>query len=163
MSAAAGTGGAAARNAAQFVKYGLCGGLATAVDLVVFYGLSLTLIPTLLPDDPLVRRFSLSGPFVAASARARNYVLARAAAFVFSNLTAYVTNVRWVFEGGRHRRHVEIGLFYLVSGFSLAVGTAVGWSLIALGGLSTSLSLLANVAASTLINYACRKYFVFRG
>ncbi len=163
VNAAAGSAGNAARSAAQFVKYGLCGGLATAVDLAVFYGLSLTLIPTLLPDDPLVRRLSLSGPFVMASARARNYVLARAIAFVFSNLTAYVTNVLWVFERGRHRRHVEVGLFYLVSGVSLAVGTAVGWSLIALGGRSTSFSLLANVAASMLINYVCRKHIVFKG
>lgn len=163
MSATAAERSAAARNLAQFVKYGLCGGLATVVDLAVFYGLSLTVIPTLLPDDPFVRRLALSGPFVSEAVRARNYVTARAIAFVFSNLTAYVTNVLWVFEPGRHRRHVEVGLFYLVSGFSLAAGTAVGWSLIHWGGLSTTVSLLANIVASTLINYACRKYFVFKG
>lgn len=162
MSADAVERSAAVRNLTQFVKYGLCGGLATVVDLAVFYALSLTVIPTLLPDDPLVQRLGLSGPFVSEAVRARNYVLARAVAFVFSNLTAYVTNVLWVFEPGRHRRHVELGLFYLVSGFSLAAGTAVGWSLIHWGGLSTTVSLLANVVASTLINYACRKYLVFK-
>jgi putative flippase GtrA len=82
---------------------------------------------------------------------------------VFSNLAAYITNVLWVFEAGRHRKHVEIGLFYIVSGFSLAVGAGIGWSLIRLGGISTSFSYAGTVAASILINYVCRKYIVFRG
>ncbi len=147
----------------QFFKYGLCGGFATVVDMAVFYAVSLTVIPALAADDPVVRRLGLTGPFADEILRPRNFAINRAIAFLFSNAAAYLTNVRWVFEPGRHRRHVEIGLFLIVSGFSMAVGLGMGWSLIHWGGFSTTFSYAGNMAASILINYACRKYVVFKG
>ncbi len=147
----------------QFTRYSLCGGFATAVDMAVFYLASLTILPALSPEDPVARWLRLSGPFVEEALRSRHFVINRVLAFVFSNLAAYVTNILWVFEPGRYRRHVEITLFFIVSGFSLAAGTAIGWSLIRLGGLSTTFSYGGNIAASVFINYACRKYIVFKG
>jgi len=147
----------------QFVRYALCGGLATAVDGAVFYLCSLTFLPALGPDDPVVRWFQFAGPLAEEAVRSRHFVINRALAFLFSNLTAYVTNVLWVFESGRHHRHVEIALFFVVSGLSLIAGTALGWGLIHLGGLSTTISYLGNIAIAILINYACRKHIVFQG
>jgi putative flippase GtrA len=68
-----------------------------------------------------------------------------------------------VFETGRHARRKEIALFYAVSLTSLALGTGLGAGMIRYGGVSTTLAYAANVVASVLINYAGRKFWVFRG
>lgn len=152
-----------AHPAVQFVKYGLCGGLATAVDMAIFFLAAWMVFPALSESDPLVRLFGLTASAVEEGVRSRYFVYDRLIAFLFSNGTAYVLNALWVFEGGRHRRHTEIALFLAVSAGSLAFGTALGWAMIRFFGLSTTVSYLGNVVASVLINYAGRKFFVFKG
>ena len=83
--------------------------------------------------------------------------------FLFSNATAYVVNVLWVFTPGRHSKGKEIALFYAVSGASFAIGTGLAWTLIRGIDMPTTYAYLVNVVASVLINYAGRKYFIFKG
>lgn len=152
-----------AHPAVQFVKYGLAGGLATAVDMLVFFALSWRILPALLEGELLVRLCGIEVVPIEEGIRLRNFVVNSAIAFLFSNLTAYVANVLWVFEPGRHHRAVEIGLFYAVSLTSVVVGTALGGALIKWFGLSTTASYVAKMFASLMINYVCRKYVIFKG
>jgi predicted MFS family arabinose efflux permease len=57
----------------------------------------------------------------------------------------------------------EILFFYLVSGISFALGSALMGFLIHHFGLMTTIAFAANVVVSLLINYALRKYFIFKG
>ena len=102
----------------QFIKYGLAGGIATVVDIVLFYVLALKVFPALTSDDKIVTLLHLNIQPVEETVRSYHYVLTRALGFLFSNFTAYITNVLWVFQPGKHSRAKEIALFYAVSGIS---------------------------------------------
>ncbi len=84
-------------------------------------------------------------------------------AFMFSNLVAYLINIYWVFVPGRHHWIIEIGLFYLVSGVAIAIGTAMMGYLIRRFGMLTTYAFGSNLVAALMINYAMRKYFIFNG
>ncbi len=149
----------------QFIKYAIAGGIATAVDISVFYFLSWRVFPALRPNDPfalLLNQLGLSILPVAEVLRGRHYVINRCITFVFSNLAAYIVNIYWVFEPGRHSKWVEVTLFYLVSLVSYTIGVTVGWLIIKVGGLETTYAYIANVIASLAINYVCRKYVIFK-
>jgi len=95
--------------------------------------------------------------------RARNSMIDNGIAFIFSNMVAYVINIYWVFEPGRHPWYIQISLFYLVSGVSVVIGTALmGW-LIRRFGMTTTYAFLANLVSALLINYAMRKFVIFNG
>lgn len=149
----------------QFLKYAIAGGIATAVDVTVFYLLSWQVFPALKEDDPVAKLILLAGLAVkpvTEALRPRNYLINRCITFFFSNFTAYIVNIYWVFEPGRHKRWVEVSLFYAVSLTSYVIGTAIGWVIIRAFGLNTTFAYAANVLASLLINYACRKYIIFK-
>ena len=84
-------------------------------------------------------------------------------AFMFSNLTAYLINIAWVFESGRHNRIIEIGFFYLVSGISMVIGTALMGFLIDRLGIATTLAFGANILTSLVFNFVLRKFLIFKG
>lgn len=147
---------------AQFVKYALCGGLATAVDMAVFFFMSWKILPALRDSDPLARRLRLRVRPVDESRRASRFLVNTAVAFLFSNVTAYLLNVAWVFTRGRHEPGTEVALFLAVSAASVSIGAAVGWGLIRWFHWSTSLSYVAKVAAALLLNFAGRKWIVFQ-
>lgn len=147
----------------QFAKYALCGGLATIADVTIFYSLSWRLIPALQEDDLLVRILKLNIKPVAEQMRGRNFIINTAIAFIFSNMVAYLTNMLWVFEPGRHAWYIEIGLFYAVSLISIGIGTYLGWAMIHFLKLSTTASYLGKLLASLLVNFVCRKFIIFRG
>ena len=173
--------------AIQFVKYGVCGVIATAVDFGTFYLLALTVIPAVQPDDKFILLLGhlyellvgwmpgLAGwgwlqhlmvidvQAIEESVRSRNFVIVRCINFVLSNLVAYTLNVLFVFKPGRHDRHVEMMLFLTVSVASFFVGTGLGWILIRFVHLGTTEAYVANIVAAVLINYVCRKYLVFKG
>jgi putative flippase GtrA len=88
---------------------------------------------------------------------------ANGAAFIISNFVAYVLNIYWVFVPGRHHWMVEIGLFYLVSGVAIAIGTAVMGFLIRRFGMLTTYAFASNLFAAVMINYAMRKFVIFNG
>jgi putative flippase GtrA len=151
--------------AIQFIKYGLSGGVATGVHLVIFYTMAILILPALSEGDPALKLLGLSGPAVPIEpvTRAMRALTGNVVAFMLSNLTAYILNVMFVFRGGRHHWAVEIGLFYLVSAVSLFVGLGLQTWLIIHIGLSTTVAFLANVGTSLMINYAMRKFVIFKG
>lgn len=147
----------------QFIKYAIGGGVATSVDMLVFFLVAWRLLPALREDDPLVTRLHLSVRPVDEVTRSRRFIIITGIAFIFSNLTAYLINILWVFQPGRHAWYIEVALFYAVSGISVLIGTFLGWSLIRFMHFSTTASYIGKLMAALLINYVCRKYFVFNG
>ena len=93
--------------------------------------------------------------------RSRNSMWGNGMAFVISNLVAYVINIYWVFVPGRYPWIVEIALFYLVSGVSIAIGTALMGFLIRRFGILTTYAFGSNIFTAVMINYALRKYVIF--
>lgn len=147
----------------QFVKYALCGGVALAVDVAVFYFAAWRLFPALREDDPIVRRLGWTVRPVEEKYRAARFVYATLTAFFFSNLTAYGLNVLWVFAPGRHVWWMELTLFYAVSGFSIALGAALGWLTIRRLRWSTTASYAGKLLAALLVNFVGRKFLIFQG
>jgi putative flippase GtrA len=152
-----------AHPAIQFIKYAIGGGIATSVDILAFYLLSWKLIPALREDDPIVRRLGLSVTHVEENRRPRRFVINSAIAFVFSNLTAYLINIHWVFQPGRYAWYTELALFYAVSGISIFLGTLLGWIMIRVFHMSTTASYLGKIVSALLINFVCRKFIIFKG
>ena len=147
----------------QFVKYSLSGCVAVAVHVVVFYILAWLIVPALKEDDIVVRILNLSVTAINDTVRARNAVINNWLAFIFSNFAAYILNVLWVFESGRHSRWMEILMFYAVSAISIAVGSAVMWLLVMFIGSSTTLAFAADIVAAAMVNFVVRKYYIFKG
>lgn len=150
----------------QFIKYGMCGGAATAVDMAVFFLFAWLVFPALTESDPFTKllgflHFDVRA--VSESVRLRNYWIDKGICFLFSNFTAYVLNVLFVFKAGKHKRHHELMLFYAVSLVSFFVGTFIGAWLIKGFGLDTTYSYIAAMISALLINYAGRKFFIFHG
>ncbi len=146
----------------QFIKYVLAGALATVTHIVTFHLLAWKVFPALQTEDWFVRWRGLSLPPQDNATRSRYSMVDNGLAFVVSNLVAYTLNTLWVFQPGRHPWYVEIGLFYLVSGGSLFIGTLVMGVLIRRYGIRTTLAFTANLIAALLINYVVRKFIIFR-
>ena len=134
----------------QFIKYGLCGALALVVHTVIFAVLSHWFNPAVSMD-------------LGDEVRARRVIVNNAIGFLFSNATAYFTNVKWVFVQGRHHPWKEFLLFTGVSALSFCVGILIVPLLIQGFGVNTWATQGAFVVTSALVNYACRKFLVFRG
>lgn len=83
--------------------------------------------------------------------------------FFFGNLFAYITNSLWVFTPGRHHRVMEFIYFTLISTLGFVIGLSFGPLLIQIYGINTLLAQLMTVFSSVLVNYVCRKFFVFKG
>lgn len=147
----------------QFFKYALSGGMAFAVDLVVFFLVAWLLFPSLTESDPLVKLFNMQVEPIAEHVRSVNFIIGSVIAFMASNMTAYVLNVLFVFKAGKHSRIKELALFYLVSGVSVGIGVAVGVLLIGGFGMTTTVSYIAKAVSTMLINYVARKFFIFHG
>ena len=146
----------------QFIKYGMAGGVATAVNIGLFYLLGWRLLPCLTEDDIMVRLLNVAPAAVPEARRALNAAIANTAAFLISNAVAYILNVMFVFKGGRHRWLVEIGLFYAVSGISFAVGVSLQSLLIARYDVMTTVAFGTNILSALMINFLVRKYLIFR-
>lgn len=150
----------------QFIKYGMCGGAATVVDVTVFFLLAWLVFPALTSSDPftkLLNFLNLDIRIVSESVRLRNYWIDKSVCFIFSNFAAYILNVMFVFKAGKHKRHHELLLFYAVSTISFIFGTTAGDLLIRFGGLDTTYSYVTAAISALLINYAGRKFFIFHG
>ena len=147
----------------QFIKYGMAGVFATAVDMAVFYALSWLINPALRENDPVVKLLKIKVHHIEENIRSRRFVTNSVISFMFSTTACYIVNVLWVFEPGRHSRYVEVALFYGVSAISVFVGTFVGWLLIRKFHLSTTSSYIAKIIASLMLNYVCRKFIIFKG
>lgn len=147
----------------QFIKYAIAGGIATVVHLGIFYAMAWKVFPALTQSDPVARFLEVRTDHISDATRAWFYLIDYFIAFMISNFVVYVINVRWVFETGRHSKRKEIGLFYLVSGISVGIGVALAWALIRFTGLATTPTFIINVLVCLLINYAMRKFVIFKG
>ena len=150
-------------NLVQFIKYVVSGCVATATHILVFHLAAWKMFFALQPDDWFARLFSLPVEELDDATRSRNSMKANGVAFVISNLVGYIINIYWVFVPGRHHWIVEIGLFYLVSGFAIVIGTGLMGLLIRRFGLLTTYAFGSNLFAALMINYAARKFFIFSG
>ena len=148
---------------AQFLKYAIGGGCATVVDMMVFYLMSWKVLPAMKENDPIARLLRLKVAAVDEKKRGNRFVINTLVAFIFSNFTAYVFNILFVFQSGKHPWLIELGLFYAVSGISIALAAAVGWVMIEKMHLSTTSSYVAKMVCALLINFAARKFFIFKG
>ena len=147
----------------QFVKYAISGGIATLFHIVIFHIVAWKIFPSLQESDLFINIFNLPVREVDIATRSLNSMLSNGVAFVCSNLVAYIINVLWVFKSGRHNRIIEIGLFYLVSGASIAIGTGLMGFLIRFYGIQTTYAFAANIVAAVMINYSMRKFYIFKG
>ena len=147
----------------QFIKYALAGGMATITHIVIFHLIGWKVFPSLQEKDHAVRIFKLDIREVNDYTRARNSMIGNCLAFLLANMVAYITNVLWVFQGGRHHIVIEILLFYAVSGISVFLGTMLMGILIKRFGLLTTYAFGTNIFSAVMINYAVRKFFIFSG
>ncbi len=145
----------------QFIKYAIAGAIATVVDMVTFSLCAWLLLPALSETEWIVKLFHIQVPLMTDTVRSWHFVADTAIAFCFSNTTAYVIDVNWVFHPGRHSRLKEFMLFFAVSLTSSAIGTGLGWALIRWFGLGAAAAYVAKAGAALAINYAGRKFFVF--
>ncbi len=147
----------------QFIKYAIAGGVATAVHITVFHLICWRLFPALQEKDLAVRLLRLTPVAVDNRTRSKNSMYGNIIAFLLSNAVAYIINVLWVFQAGRHDIIIEILLFYTVSGIATGIGTAIMGILIRRYRLLTTWAFSANIFCAVMINYAIRKFFIFAG
>lgn len=170
----------------QFIKYAICGGGAVTVHVIAFFLLSWLIIPALNAEDIFVKLFHLSCAPISDAIRARNAMINNALAFLLSNLVAYILNILWVFESGRRyppvdfflsklgliqratlracvHRTVEVVLFYVVSGIAIAIGTFLMGILIKQWHFTTTVAFGVECVVAALINFALRKFMIFKG
>jgi putative flippase GtrA len=149
----------------QFFKYILCGGLSVMVDAFVFYLLGWLVFPCLKAGDPVFRLIEWAGfsvQEVPDETIVRNYWIIKIFCFFASNTTVYILNVLYVFEGGKHKRHREVLLFFIIALAVFLGGTWLGTFLIKYGEWHTTYAYLFVLFLGILSNYALRKTVVFK-
>ena len=147
----------------QFIKYGIAGGLSTATHIVTFFFCGWFFLPCLTQDDITVKLLGLTAPALSEATRAWNAGCCNAIGFVISNILCYILNRLFVFKPGRHHWVLEFLLFFAVSGLSMVIGTAIQTFLITHQGMQTTLAFGANIVCALFINYAMRKFVIFKG
>lgn len=155
-----------AHPAIQFIKYGIAGGIATATHQIIFFFLSLTVLPAMGTtglDGWILDFLNMEVVEVPPRTAQLHYVINNVIGFTLANFVAYIINFHWVFHPGRHSRAIEITLFFIVSIVSFLVGTLIGVMIMQYFAGATVISQICNVFAAVMINYVCRKYIVFKG
>ena len=147
----------------QFIKYALAGGLAGVTHIIIFHLIAWKIFPSLQEKDHAVLFFNLTIWKINDTTRARNSMIGNFIAFLISNMVAYITNILFVFQGGKYHFIIEIFLFYAVSGVSTFLGTMLMGILIRRFGLLTTYAFVSNIFTAVMFNYAMRKFFIFNG
>jgi putative flippase GtrA len=135
----------------QFAKYAALGVITTLVQVGAFTWFSHTLFPA---HDYLVE----GG--ITPAIKERHAIFSNLLAFPFAVLFNYVANVWFVFTPGRHSRSRELALFVGISFATFAVGLLSGPALIS-RGLDPWIAQGVLIVTSALLNFVCRKFFVF--
>lgn len=146
----------------QFVKYGVVGALSTAVQLAVFYTLAATVLKCLGPDDWAVKFLGFPAVELSDTARSLIFTLDTCIAFVVSNIFCWLLNRAFVFTPGRFRWHVELAMFFCASCLACAIATATSALLIRFAGMMTTIAAILQMLAAFLINYAARRFIIFK-
>jgi putative flippase GtrA len=135
----------------QFFKYALCGVVAFVVQAVVFFTLSRWVLP------------ALESNVADHTVRANHALINTGIALLFGNTAAWLLNRRWVFTPGRHAPVTEYVLFTLVNAPGALGGAVVQDWIIRSLHWPTWAAFAGFVLPNVLINFACRKLFIFRG
>ena len=80
----------------QFIKYALCGGVATVAHIIFFHLAAWKLFPALKEKDYAVRFLDLPAADIDDSIRSRNSMYSNALAFIFSNF--YQTKISEIID-----------------------------------------------------------------
>lgn len=147
----------------QFVKYGVIGVMSTLVQMAVFYVLAATCLKCLKSDDFAVRLFSLPPAEITDGARALRFSIATGIGFIVANVFCWLMNRRFVFTPGRFPWHTELAMFFSASGAAMLLALGLSAALINWCALMTTLAVFAEIAVSFAVNYAIRKFFIFKG
>jgi putative flippase GtrA len=150
-------------NIVQFIKYSISGGIATVTHILAFHLAAWKLFFALQENDWFVKLLNVPIEPLDDATRSRNSMWGNGIAFLISNMVAYLINIYWVFVPGRYHWILEISLFYVVSGVSIVIGTALMGFLIRRFGMLTTYAFGSNIFTALMINYAMRKYFIFNG
>jgi len=151
---------------AQFIKYLFCGGITFVVDVLVFYLMAWAVLPSLREGDPFGLIITMIGGQIRAvpeEVLLRNFVFNKIAAFLASNTVAYITNVIFVFNSGKHQKFKEVGLFYALSTGSFLFFTWVSRFLIAQFNWQVTFAYFFVFICAMVANFTMRKKFVFKG
>lgn len=132
----------------QFMKYAVTGGLATVVHYVSQI-LAVAFLFPIRPED----KGTFSIP----------YMKANALAFILSVSVVYPLNRMFVFRPGRHNRVLEISLFFGFAILGVVSGTMLGAFLVQTYGIPNHFAMISTVVTSAMVNYAGRKFCVFKG
>lgn len=84
-------------------------------------------------------------------------------AFFISNTVAYLLNVKFVFESGRHGRRTEVGLFFLASAIGFFPALYALDVIIRTFSLNTHVANIGFPAVAAIGNFFARKFLIFRG
>ncbi len=150
---------------AQVIKYIMSGGISVAVDQAVFYLLAWWVLPCLRASDPVFRLLTAMGFSVQAASEdelRRNFWIIKGVCFVLSNTVVYLLNSRYVFRTGRHRKPVEILLFFGSSLFQFFF-IWLGGILITVFKWEVTYSNIAMLMVALMVNFMIRKKVVFKG
>ncbi len=139
----------------QFGVYGVCGVIST----VVFVGLTVFLSYRVFPAmDGMI----VDGSPITDKLRAHNLLINNTISFAVANVVAYITNILFVFQTGRHHPVMEFLYFTAGSTVAFLISQFAGPWLVHQYGLPTAIAIITNIAASVLLNFAIRKLFVFK-
>jgi putative flippase GtrA len=139
----------------QFLKYMVCGALATLTLSVIVFGLSQTVFPA-------VKGMIVDGQVLDEAVRKRNIVLNNSIAFPFSAIVGYYLNVLFVFKPGKLSRSMEMILFFLVAAIGFFPGLWVVDYLVGRYHTPSTVATLAFIFTSFIVNFVCRKFIIFK-
>lgn len=151
---------------AQFIKYLFCGGIVFVVDVAVFYLMAWIVLPSLREGDPFGMVIGFFGGqirVVSEEVLLRNFTFNKVVGFLASNTVAYITNVIFVFNTGKHQRVKEVVLFYGLSTISFVLFTCLSRFLIAQFNWEVTWSYFFVFFCAMVANFTMRKKLVFKG
>lgn len=146
----------------QIFKYGVIGGVATLINLVVAEACAAWVWPCLGADDLFVKYAGFSAVDVADDVRALRAVFSNLVGFFIANVVCWLLNRRYVFVPGRHHWLMEYFYFLMGSGVAILIGSVAIWVLVRFHGLQTTYSFVINVMVSVAVNFVVRKFWVFK-
>ena len=151
--------------ASQLIKYIFCGGAAVAVDMSIFYLVGWLVFPCFRETDPaagIIQFFGGSVHEVSEADLIKNYWIIKGISYIVSNAVVYILNVLYVFEAGRHRKPVEIFLFYFFSLFQFLF-IWLGANLVGRWGWEATYAQFSMLLLGLITNYIFKKKIVFKG
>ncbi|MFT5466651.1 MAG: putative flippase GtrA [Verrucomicrobiales bacterium] len=143
----------------QFVKYGFCGVFAVFVHSVVFALLEAYVFPV--PSQEEIAKMTEAGTSLAPVGW--NFFWASFGGFLASDVAAYYTNLKIVFTGGRHNRVLEFLFFTGVALIGFTAGLILAELQLLYGFGDAVWATATLVVTAALVNFACRKLFIFKG